>query len=120
MQNNNDVNQNHFLWDGTKYMLSLVLGVVTIIFTGFLISCAWNWFIVDRFQVRSINTVDGIAVNLLLTTLALPFTLHAAYQRAKDQIEMSPSTWAVVRNLSTVVIALPIYLGIMWIWHQFI
>jgi len=90
----------------------LVVGTVQAIFGGFILSLLWSWFIVPKFAVPALTTMQAIGV---LTVIGFPLLgLHVNTANDKTLEEL------LNKSLAYVFLVYPLCLATAWVWHQFI
>jgi hypothetical protein len=98
-----------------QVVVLFLLGIPQTVFTGFILSEYWGWFIVPRFGVSSLTIGGSIGVMLTVGLLSLPIILAMPWKDAKDD-----DGWfmrKVTLAIGMLVFVLPLGLLSGYLWH---
>lgn len=108
-----------------KFAFNVLLGIVILLFAGFITSHMWEWFVMTRFSVGPITFKEASGLLFFVSFVtrsltiapALGDVISAADVTANLKTKMSHSSAQIYASLLVITIVFPFIYVISWLLH---
>ena len=107
-----------------RYLFNTAIAIITTIFSGFIFSKMWSWFIVSRFPgVPNLNYLESIGVTSVFGFLTIHIMMQNVWNTyvlkklIQKDVSFNEDTIEVLKNVVVLLVAYPIVLATAYFWH---
>lgn len=103
-------------------VLGLTTSVIVTLFSGYILSVLWSWWIVTKFNLPRLNVIESVGVMSVVNFLMISISLFLGYSEAfKETTNKMPShKLGMYKNLITIFFVFPFILLSNYVWHLFL
>ena len=71
-----------------KFIFLMILSCFGIVFTGYVLTCLWQWFLIPAFAVPALSLKTACGMSIIVSLLASQFIRNYA-EDEKDELEVA-------------------------------